>query len=55
MKQGFAEHFQNLNPEPAKPEDHGYVKLKDLYYERVRILDRCNEHIWKYNKVEMKV
>ncbi len=55
MKQGFVEHFQNLNLEPTKLEDHGYVKLKDLYYERVRILDRCREHIWKDNKMEMKV
>ncbi len=45
MKQGFVEHFQNLNPKPAKVEDHGNLELKDLYNERVKIPDRLKEQI----------
>ncbi len=33
MKQGFVEHFQNLNLKPARIEDHGEFKPKDLYHE----------------------
>jgi hypothetical protein len=40
VKQGFDEHFSNLNPKHARIEDHGDFELKDLYHERVRILDR---------------
>jgi hypothetical protein len=37
VKQGFAEHFQNLNSEPIRIGNHGPI---DLYHERVKILDR---------------
>jgi hypothetical protein len=36
----FIEHFQNLNLKPTKIEDHGDFELKDLYHERLRILNR---------------
>jgi hypothetical protein len=54
VKQGFVEHFQNLNPKPAKVEDHGNLELKDLYHERVKILNRFREQIWKNNRMGMK-
>jgi hypothetical protein len=43
VRQGFAKHFQILNPKPSKAEDHGDFELEDLYHERVRILDRFRE------------
>ncbi len=55
VRQGFVEHFQNLNPKPARAENHGYSEPKELYHEKVRILDIFKEHIQKDNKVEMKV
>ncbi len=45
MGQGFAENFQNLNPEPIKVDNHGHVELEDLYHERVKILNRFTEQI----------
>jgi hypothetical protein len=32
-RQGFVEHFQNLNLEPLRIEDHGKFKPNDLYHE----------------------
>jgi hypothetical protein len=43
VKQRFVEHFQNLNLELARVEDHGDFELEDLYHERVRILYRFRE------------
>jgi hypothetical protein len=43
MRQGFVEHFQNLNPKPARVGNHGHIELKDLYHEKVKILDRLRE------------
>jgi hypothetical protein len=56
VKQGFIEHFQNLNnQEPIKVGNHGHIELKGLYHERVKILDRLRKQIWRQNKMEMKV
>jgi len=38
VKKRFVEHFQNLNPKPAK--DHGDFEPKDLHHEKLRIPDR---------------
>jgi hypothetical protein len=54
VRQGFAEHFQNLNPKPIKAKDHGDFELEDLYHEKVKIINRPREQIWRNNKVEMK-
>jgi hypothetical protein len=54
-RQGFVEHFENLNPELAKVRNDGHIKPKDLYHERVKILDRFKKQVWKDNKVKMKV
>ncbi len=43
VKQGFVEHFQNLNLKPARIENHGHIEPKDVYHERVRILDRLRK------------
>jgi hypothetical protein len=53
VRQGFTEHFQNPNPKLARVGNHGHVEPKDLYHEKVKILDRLKEHIWKENIVEM--
>jgi len=45
MGQRFVEHFQNLNLEPIKAKNHGYVELEDLYHERVKILNRFTKQI----------
>jgi hypothetical protein len=45
MRQRFAKHFQNLNLEPTRTKNHGYIKLEDLYHDRVRIPNRLREHI----------
>jgi len=45
MKQGFVEHFQNLNSEHARVGNHRPIKPKDLYHERVKILNRLKEQI----------
>jgi len=55
VKQGFVEHFQNLNLEPARIENHGHIEPKDLYHERVRILNRLRKQIWRDNIMEMIV
>jgi hypothetical protein len=43
VKQGFAEHFQNLNPEPAKVGNHGDVELKHLNHDKVKISNKFKE------------
>ncbi len=43
VRQGFAKHFQNLNPKPARIRNHGHIKLEDIYHEKVKILDRLRE------------
>jgi hypothetical protein len=55
VRQGFVEHFQNLNPKPTIVENHGYIELEDLYQERVKLLDKLKEHICRKNIMEMKV
>ncbi len=40
VKQGFVEHFQNLNLKPIRVEYHGYSEPEELYHERVKILTR---------------
>jgi hypothetical protein len=55
VKQGFIEHFQNLNLELAKVGNHGPIKLEDLYHEGAILLNRFKEQIWKNNKVKTRV
>jgi hypothetical protein len=43
VRQKFVEHFQNLNPEPAKVGNHGHIEPKGLYHEKVIILNRLIE------------
>ncbi len=43
MRQRFVEHFQNLNLEPTRIENYGYKEPKELYYERIKILDRLRD------------
>jgi hypothetical protein len=43
-----------LNPELTKVGNHGHVELKDLYHDRVRIINKLRKQIWRENKVEMK-
>jgi hypothetical protein len=45
VRQGFVEHFQDLNPKLAKARNHGLIELEDLYHERVKIPDRLREQI----------
>ncbi len=45
VKQGFVEHFQNLNLELARVGNHGHIEPKDLYHERVKIPNK-----FKYGK-----
>jgi hypothetical protein len=45
VRRGFVEHLQNLNLEPARVENHGYIELEDLYHEKVKILNRFREQI----------
>jgi hypothetical protein len=40
VKQRFAKHFENRNLKPTRVEDPGYIEPKDLYYERIKILNR---------------
>ncbi len=54
MRQGFAEHFQHLNLEPARIRNHGHIEPKGMYHERVKIPDRFREEIWRLNIVEMR-
>jgi len=54
VRPGFVEHFQNLNLQLVKVEDHGDFELKDLYHERVKIPNRPKEQILKNNRVEMR-
>ncbi len=43
MKQGFVEHFQNLNPKPTRVGNHGHIEPKDLHHEKVIIPNRLRE------------
>jgi hypothetical protein len=43
VKQGFVEHFQNLNPTPVIAKNHEYSEPKELHCERVTILDRLRK------------
>jgi len=45
VRQGFVEHFQNLNLELAKAKDHGDFEPKDLYHEKVKIPNRLKKQI----------
>ncbi len=45
VKQGFAKHFQNLNPKPTRTKDHGNFEPEDLYHEKVKIPNRFKEQI----------
>jgi hypothetical protein len=45
VKQGFAEHFQNLNLEPSRIKTHGPIEPEDLYHEKVKILNKLREQI----------
>jgi hypothetical protein len=54
VRQGYVEHFQNLNPERARANNHGYSELEELYHDKVRILNKLKESIKRDNKVEMK-
>ncbi len=54
VKQGFVEHFYNLNSEPRRIRNHGHIELKNLYHKRVKTLDRLKEQTWKDNIIKMK-
>ncbi len=54
VRQGFVEHFQNLNAKFAKIKNHGHIEPKGLYHEKVRIPYRLIEHIWRQNRMEIK-
>ncbi len=54
MKQRLAEHLYNLNPKFVRVEDHGNFEPKDLYHERVKILNKFKKKNWKNNIAEMK-
>ncbi len=43
-----------MNPKLVRAKDHGDFDPKDLYHERVKILNRLKTHMWKNNQVEMK-
>ncbi len=43
MRQGFDEHFQNLNLEPTRARNHEHIELEDLNHEKVRIPNRPRE------------
>jgi hypothetical protein len=43
VRQGFAEHFQNLSPKLAKAKDHGDFEQEVLYHERVKIPNRLRK------------
>jgi hypothetical protein len=45
VRQGFVEHFKNLNPKPARGGNHGHIKPEDLYHDRVKILDKFKKQI----------
>ncbi len=40
VRQGFAEHFQNLDVEPARVGNHGHIEVENLYHERINIINR---------------
>jgi hypothetical protein len=54
VRKGFAEHFQNLNLKPTRIWNHGHIKPKNLYHEKVKFLDRFKKLIWRQNIVEMR-
>jgi hypothetical protein len=43
VRQGFLEHFQNLNSELARVGNHGHIELEGLYHEKVIIPNRLKE------------
>jgi hypothetical protein len=43
VRQGFVEHFQNLNPKPARTKNYRYNELEELYHEKVKISNRFRE------------
>ncbi len=45
MRQGFVEHFQNLNPQLARIGNHGLIELEYLYHEKVKIANRFKQKI----------
>jgi hypothetical protein len=45
LRQGFAKHFQILNLEPTKKDNHGRIELKDLDREKVKIPNRFRKQI----------
>jgi hypothetical protein len=45
VRQGFVEHFQNLNLEPARAKNHAHVEPDDLYHEKVIIPYKLTKHI----------
>ncbi len=54
MRQGFVEHFQNLNLDLVRIWNHGHIEPKDLNHERVRIPNRLKELIYRNNKVKTR-
>jgi hypothetical protein len=43
-----------LNIAFTKAENHGHVEPKNLYHEKVRLLNRLRKYIWRDDKVEMR-
>jgi hypothetical protein len=43
VRQGFVEHFQNLNLKATSPKNHGYNEPNEMYHERVKIPDRLKD------------
>jgi hypothetical protein len=43
VRQGFAKHFQNLDPKPTIVGNHGHIEVEDLYHEKVKIIDKLKE------------
>jgi hypothetical protein len=54
VRQGFVEHFQNLNLDLVRIWNHGHIEPKDLNHERVRIPNRLKELIYRNNKVKTR-
>jgi hypothetical protein len=44
-----------LNLELTRTKDHGDFEPEDLYHEKVIILDKLKEQIWKNNIIEMRI
>jgi hypothetical protein len=43
VRQGFVEHFQNLNLKVIRPKNHGYSEPKEMYHERVKSPDELKD------------